>query len=108
MREARCGRPPSALATRSPRAACREPRCARADAEGGDGTRLARCLKVYVPLVDRPASERPYAFVFELAVSGEGDVTLRLIAYGERHPAPATRCVYERAHKRLHGRYPDQ
>jgi hypothetical protein len=77
-------------------------------AEGGDGTRLARCLKVYVPLVNRPASERPYAFVFELAVSREGNVTLRLIAYGERHPAPATRSVYERAHKRLHGRYPDQ
>ena len=41
-------------------------------AEGDDGTRLARCLKVYVPLGDRPASERPYAFVFELAVSGRG------------------------------------
>ncbi len=77
-------------------------------AEGDDGSRLARCLKAYVPLGDRPASERPYAFVFELAVGGEGGVTLRLIAYGERHPAPATRSVYERAHKRLHGRYPDQ
>ena len=77
-------------------------------AEGDDGSRLARCLKVYVPMGDRPASERPYAFVFELAVSGDGGVTLRLIAYGERHPVPATRSVYERAHKRLHGRYPDE
>jgi len=77
-------------------------------AEGDDGTRLARGLKVYVPLGDGPASERPYAFVFELAVSGDGSVTLRLIAYGERHPASAARSVYERAHKRLHGRYPDQ
>ena len=58
-------------------------------AEGDDGTRLARCLKVYVPLNDRPASERPYAFVFELAISADGGVTLRPIAYGERHPEPA-------------------
>ena len=75
--------------------------------EGSDGTGRPRCLKVYVPLGDRPASERPYAFVFELAV-GEHGVTLRFIAFGERHPAPGTRSVYERAHKRLHGRYPDQ
>ena len=27
---------------------------------------------------------------------------------GERHPRRGTRSVYERAHKRLHGRYPDQ
>ena len=77
-------------------------------AEGADGTRLARSLKVYVPVDDRPASERPYAFVFELAIGADGGVTLRLIAYGERHPEPATRSAYERAHKRLHGRYPDQ
>ena len=74
-------------------------------ADGEDGTSLARCLKVYLPVNDGPAS---YAFVFELAASGDDRVTLRLIAYGERHPAPATRSVYERAHKRLHGRYPDQ
>jgi hypothetical protein len=71
--------------------------------EGGDGTRLPRCLKVYVPLSDRPASERPYALVFELAV-GERGAALRFIAFGERHPEPGTRSVYERAHKRLHGR----
>jgi hypothetical protein len=30
-----------------------------------------------------------------------------MIAFGERHPADErTRNVYERAHKRLHGRYP--
>jgi hypothetical protein len=30
-----------------------------------------------------------------------------LIAFGERHPTnERTRNVYERAHKRLHGRYP--
>jgi hypothetical protein len=30
-----------------------------------------------------------------------------MIAFGERHPSnPASRTVYERAHKRIHGRYP--
>jgi hypothetical protein len=77
-------------------------------AEGDDGTRLPRCLKLYVPLSDRPASERPYAIVLEVAVTHDGAVTLRFIAYGKRHPAPGTRSAYERAHKRLHGRYPDQ
>ncbi len=77
-------------------------------AEGEDGTRLGRCMKVYVPLGDRPPSERPYGFVFDLAEGPGGDVTLRLLAFGERHPTPGTRTVYERAHKRLHGRYPDQ
>jgi hypothetical protein len=33
---------------------------------------------------------------------------LVFVAFGERHPKPGTRTVYERAHKRLHGRYPDQ
>ena len=77
-------------------------------AHGDDGTLLARCLKVYVPLGDRPASERPYAFVFELVATTGGGVSLRLIAFGERHSVAGTRSVYERAHKRLHGRYPDQ
>ncbi len=76
--------------------------------EGDDGTRLGRCLKVYVPLGDRPPSERPYGFVFDLAEGPHGVVTLRFLTFGERHPAPGTRSVYERAHKRLHGRYPDQ
>jgi hypothetical protein len=30
------------------------------------------------------------------------------VAFGERHPQPGTRSVYERAHKQLHGRYPDE
>jgi len=89
-------------------------------AEDDDGTRLARCLKVYVPLGDRPASERPYAMVLE---SGRGarrgdDVALHRLRgappagrYAQRYAVCrdfATCCVYERAHKRLHGRYPDQ
>ena len=81
-------------------------RCAR---EGEDGTRLANCVKAYIPL-DRPGSEAPFGFVFQAGI-GEGPprrLELRLLAFGERHPGPGTRSVYERAHKRLHGRYPDE
>lgn len=69
--------------------------------------RLPGCGKVYVPLGAEP-SAAPYGFVFVFEADASGRVVLRLLAYGERHPAPATRSVYERAHKRLHGRYPDQ
>lgn len=73
----------------------------------GDGTNLAGLYKAYVPLGEGPPSASPYAFVFLPARSG-ADVFLRLIAFGERHPDRRTRSVYERAHKRLHGRYPGQ
>lgn len=73
------------------------------------GTTLAGCVKVYVPLWREP-SAAPYGFVFEFVAAGapEPVFTLELLAYGERHPPSGTRSVYERAHKRLHGRYPDQ
>ncbi|MGC9220890.1 MAG: hypothetical protein ACP5H2_05995 [Solirubrobacteraceae bacterium] len=74
---------------------------------GDDGTRLGREFKVYVPITGAPASQRPFAFVFSIA-SADGRPYLALTAFGERHPAHGTRSVYERAHKRLHGRYPDQ
>lgn len=73
---------------------------------GPDGTRLERCVKVYVP-VGRPASEAPMGMVFELISDAADRVVLQLIAFGERHPARPARSVYERAHRRLHGRYPD-
>jgi len=57
-----------------------------------------------VPLRDTPPSQRPYGFVFIPTREG----VLALVAFGERHPRPGTRSVYERAHKRLHGRYPGQ
>lgn len=72
-----------------------------------DQTRLEGLFKVYVPIGDAPPSARPFAFVFSPALRGE-QVYLRLMAYGDRHPPSGTRSVYERAHKRLHGRYPDQ
>ena len=72
-----------------------------------DGTRLAGMLKVYVPIRGPSASQRPFGFVFSPARL-EADVVLRMIAFGERHPRKGTRSVYERAHKRVHGRYSDQ
>ena len=75
--------------------------------EGVGGSRLAGCAKVYVPIGAEP-SRAPYGFVFAIRTDrASGNVVLRLIAYGERHPS-AGRSVYERAHRRLHGRYPDQ
>ena len=71
------------------------------------GTRLRHCLKLYVPLDKEGASDAPYGFVFQLQRMRDGSPMLNFIAFGERHPDnPATRTVYERAHKRLHGRYP--
>lgn len=82
----------------------------RCEAEGAGGIRLPRCVKTYVPLGREP-SAAPYGFVFELAAEKEPRPALgvRLLAFGERHPErPGTRSVYERAHRRLHGRYPDK
>jgi hypothetical protein len=74
---------------------------------GPDGTRLVACAKVYVP-IGLSVSEAPYGLVFAIRADCEsGMLTLRLIAFGERHPSTG-RSVYERAHMRLHGRYPDQ
>lgn len=61
-----------------------------------------------MPISDGRPSARPFGLVFAAGVDAEGRIYLELIAFGERHPRPATRSVYERAHKRLHGRYPDQ
>jgi len=77
------------------------------DEAGADGTSLPGLYKVYVPIDSRPASSRPFAFVFS-AARQQDRAFLRLVAFGERHPPQRTRSVYQRAHKRLHGRYPDQ
>ena len=89
-----------------------EPTAARwlaCEAEWPGQPRLPRCLKLYLPLGLEP-SAAPYGFVFELVASREPEplFSLRLLAFGERHPRPGVRSVYERAHKRLHGRYPDE
>jgi hypothetical protein len=79
----------------------------RCEAEGEGATSLPGCNKLYVPLGKQGASEAPFGFVFQLAQDPDGSLVWNFIAFGERHPdTPATRTVYERAHKRLHGRYP--
>lgn len=79
----------------------------RCKTEDDDGAQLAGCSKLYVPLDAEGASAAPYGFVFRLAQADDGALVWNFIAFGERHPGnPNTRTVYERAHKRLHGRYP--
>ncbi len=79
----------------------------RCDEQRPDGSQLGGLLKAHVPLREASASERPFGFVFRPGRE-QGRLILGMLAFGERHPRPGTRCVYERAHKRLHGRYPDQ
>jgi hypothetical protein len=77
------------------------------EGEGEDRTSLPGCAKLYVPLGEQGASGAPFGFVFQLAKNSDGSLVWNLLAFGERHPDNrATRTVYERAHKRLHGRYP--
>ena len=81
----------------------------RCEAQGDDGIELRGCSKLYVPLDAEGASAAPYGFIFRLAKTDDNALVWNFIAFGERHPEnPSTRSVYERAHKRLHGRYPDQ
>lgn len=81
----------------------------RCEADGEDGTRLPGCRKLYVPLGKLGSSDAPFGFVFRLSRTADGGLAWSMVAFGERHPSDRwTRNVYERAHKRLHGRYPEQ
>lgn len=73
---------------------------------GADGTRLGRLVKTYVPMNEGPASGRPFGFVF--SPEYEDGPYLELVAYGERPSSEGDPQQYERAHKRLHGAYPDE
>lgn len=57
------------------------------DAHGPDGTALAGCAKLYLPVGEAPPSERPFAFVLQLA--REMDSTLAFVAFGHRDPRAA-------------------
>ncbi len=74
---------------------------------GEDGTRLLGCFKAYVPLHAPAPSGQRFGLVGQVTVTN-GSFGLRLLAFGERHPVPPERSVYERAHKRLHGSYQDE
>lgn len=76
------------------------------EAQGADGTLLAGCAKVYLPLGQGPASQRPFGMVVQLARGGQQELLWVFVAFGPRHPRPGVRTVYERAHRRLHGRFP--
>lgn len=78
------------------------------EAQSADGTLLAGCAKVYLPLGGGPASERPFGIVVQLARDEQRELVWIFVAFGHRHPRPGVRTVYERAHRRLHGRFPDR
>lgn len=78
------------------------------EAIGADGTELAGCAKLYVPIGDAPPSERPYAFVLRLTRESDGTLLWVFVAFGPRHPRLGVRTAYERAHRQLHGRFPDR
>ena len=79
----------------------------RCEPESESGAHLPGCRKLYVPLDAEGASAAPYGFVFQLVKTSDNTLIWNFIAFGERHPGnPNTRTVYERVHKRLHGRYP--
>lgn len=76
------------------------------EAHGTDGTALAGCAKLYLPVGDAPPSERPFAFVLQLAREMDSTLVWVFVAFGHRHPRAGVRSVYERAHRQLHGRFP--
>jgi len=81
----------------------------RCKPENDDGTELAGCSKLFVPLDTQGASAAPYGFVFRLGQTDDDELVWNFMAFGERHPSnPSTRSVYERAHKRIHGKFPEQ
>lgn len=78
------------------------------ESSGPDGTELSGCAKQYLPASEGPPSQRPFGFVLQLARDAAGEIVFVFIAFGPRHPGPGVRSVYERAHRQLHGKFPDQ
>lgn len=67
-------------------------------AEGPDGTRLAGCVKTYLPQPDGS-----WGMVFTGDTDDHGDPVLISLAFGLRHPRRAWQpSVYQVAHARLH------
>ena len=77
---------------------------ARCSEEGAEGTSLDGLRKSTFRSVTRLRRSAPMGS----SSSRPGKACWRWSPFGERHPAPETRSVYERAHKWLHGRCPDQ
>jgi hypothetical protein len=67
--------------------------------EGPEGTRLAGCVKTYLP---RPDGQ--WGMVFTGDLEPDGSPVLVALAFGLRHPErPWQPSVYQVAHRRLHG-----
>ena len=75
-------------------------------AHGPDGTQLAGCAKLYLPVIGGAPSERPFAFVLQLARTPDAELVWVFVAFGHRHPVRGVRSVYERAHRQVHGKFP--
>jgi hypothetical protein len=74
-------------------------RLLRCQAEARDGTRLGGCLKTRLPWPDGQ-----WGIVLVPVAEPTGQIALRAITFGERHPtAPWRPSVYQVAHRRLHG-----
>ena len=69
-------------------------------AEGTDGTRLAQCVKTYVPWPDGR-----FGAVMVAVSHSDRPIGLRVIAFGVRHQPPDAHAlsVYQVAHSRLNG-----
>jgi hypothetical protein len=70
-------------------------RLKRCEAEGRDGTRLAGCLKTYVPW---PTG--PFGLVMLPVIHPTRPLALRAFAFGVRHPAATKPSVYKIADAR--------
>jgi hypothetical protein len=70
-------------------------RLKRCDAEGRDGTRLAGCVKTYVPW---PTGR--FGLILLAVAHPTRPLALRAFAYGIRHPAARKPSVYEVADRR--------
>jgi hypothetical protein len=70
-------------------------RLKRCEAEGDDGTRLAGCLKTYVPW---PTGH--FGLVMLPVAHASRPLALRAFAFGVRHPAALKPSVYKIADKR--------
>src|SRR4051812_46710891 len=55
------------------------------EALGPDRTELAGCVKLYLPLADRPPSDRSFAFVLQLAREPDATLVWVFVAFGPRH-----------------------
>lgn len=71
----------------------------RCDPHGRDGTRLERCVKLYLPTRDGA-----WRMVFEITREpSTGELVLAYLAYGLGHPGkPWQPSAYQVAHQRLH------